>query len=392
MQVETTDTTKKPREHGTGSLLQVKGIWHIRYYVHGKQKQESTRSADEKYAKKLLKTRVGQVAAKVYREPRRLRYEDLRAIYLADYVTNKRKSLRYDKDGEPSLDKVKRLDEFFKNQPVPLIDTELMEKFIEDQRAKARADSTTNRSLSALRRMFHLAVTRKKLQRNDIPHFPMLPEPEARKGFFEHEKYVALRDALPNYLRPVLAIGYHTGMRLGEICGLRWSQVDFLAGVIRLNPGETKNDEGRTVPLIGDLRAVLTRQHANRLPGCDLVCFRVEKGQPLPVGDFRKVWQSRCVKLGFGTMIESTYKGTIFHDLRRTGVRNLVRAGVPESVAMTITGHKTRSVFNRYNITSEKDILEAGAKLETYLAAQNEGKRVQKPNQPIRRNSINLYR
>ncbi len=157
------------------------------------------------------------------------------------------------------------------------------------------------------------------------------------------------------------------------------SQVDFLNGVIRLNAGETKNDEGRTAPLIGDLRAVLTAQHAKRRPGCDLVCFRVEKGKPLPIGDFRKVWQSRCVKLGFGKMTESTYEGTIFHDLRRTGVRNLVRAGVPESVAMSITGHKTRSVFDRYDISSEKDILDAGGSWKPIWPIKTRAKSSAKP-------------
>lgn len=365
---ENNSTVKPCRERGTGRLFQIGKIWYIRYYVRGQQRQETTRSTSENYAKKLLRKRLGEAAAGTYREPRRLRYEDLRAAYMVDYAEQKRKSLRWRKDpktGErhPYLDKVVRLDGFFAGYRAGMIDADLMRKFIKELQEKGLQDSTINRSLSALRRMFNLAVEDKKLHKNDLPSFPMLREPKARQGFFEHEKYVTLRDALPDYLRPVLAIGYHTAMRLGEIRGLRWEQVDFLGNVIRLRAGETKNDEGRVIPIIGELLAVLRAEHARRRADCPFVCFRVEKGRALPIGDFRKVWQSRCVKLGLGK--------TIFHDLRRTGVRNLVRAGVPESVAMAISGHKTRSVFDRYDITSEKDVTDAGARLETYLAAKN---------------------
>jgi integrase len=372
---------KQRRERGTGRIWQMGERWWIQYYSNGRQIRESSGSETKEVAKRLLRRRLGEAEAGLLAGPqaKRLTYEDLRRVYMDDYITNKRKSLRLTKKGEPTLDKVVRLDGFFKGYRASAINTDLMRAFTKKLQAQGLQDSTINRSLSALRRMFNLAEEENKIRDGEVPHFPMLKEPAARKGFFEHSKYLALYDALPDYLRPVLAIGYHTGMRRAEILGLRWEQVDFLDGVIHLNAGETKNDEARAIPIVGELVAELRAQHARRQPGCELVCFRVnQKGKAGPIGDFRKVWYSRCVKLEFGQMVKlpsgkKRYAGMILHDLRRTGVRNLVRSGVPESVAMSITGHKTRSVFDRYDITSGRDVADAGRKLEKYLAEQKNG-------------------
>jgi integrase len=239
--------------------------------------------------------------------------------------------------------------------------------------------------------MFRLA--RKKGKLRDIPHFEMLQEPPPRKGFFEPAQYEALRAALPDYLRPVLVIAYHTAMRSGEVRSIRWDQVDFINGIIRLDANQTKTSSSRDIPIFGELKTVLLQRYANRRPDYEYVCFRVTKsGKVVPIRDFRKVWQDRCVKLGLGRWVQARdlvtgkplferprgtrskpkpkmiYEGLLVHDLRRSGVRNLNRAGVPDKIAMAISGHKTRSVYDRYNIVSERDLKEAGKKLESYLA------------------------
>jgi len=237
--------------------------------------------------------------------------------------------------------------------------------------------------------MFYLAKEDDKLR--DIPHFPMTKESRPRQGFFEREDYEKLLAELPDYLRLPFSIGYFSGMRQGEILGLEWSQVDFIRGAIHLLAGETKNDEARDLPIVSHLRKLLVEQRAKRQSDCPYVCFRLNrKGHAVKIQGFRKAWYSACIRSGLGKMEPKTdrvtgevlyasprgprskpkakmvYQGMIFHDLRRSGARALVDAGVPEKVAMAIGGWKTRSVFDRYKINSRKNFVDAGRKLENF--------------------------
>jgi len=151
---------------------------------------------------------------------------------------------------------------------------------------------------------------------------------------------------------------------------LRWSDVDRTGGVIRLRPEHSKNGRGRTVAIEGDLRVILERRwQARQLKdedGTVRVAELVFHRNGAPVGDFRKAWAAACVEAGLYKVVgvnadgsEKRIPSRLFHDLRRSGVRNMVRAGVRERVAMEISGHRTRSIFDRYNITSEDDLREA---------------------------------
>ena len=155
---------------------------------------------------------------------------------------------------------------------------------------------------------------------------------------------------------------------------LEWRQVDFNAGEVRLDPGTTKNGEGRTFPFTAELRSVLTTQHAEheRLKKAGQiepwVFFRmVAKGRggeskPKQIVSLSKAFKAACLQAGC--------PGRILHDFRRTAVRNLVRAGISERVAMQMTGHKTRSVFERYNITSPGDLKDAARRLDAASIGQ----------------------
>ena len=222
-------------------------------------------------------------------------------------------------------------------------------------------NATINRELSALRRMFTLASQAGRVRA--IPFIRKLKENNVRKGFFTHYEYLSLRDALPPYLRPVVAFAYYTGMRKSEILKLVWSQVDLREGTVRLEVGTTKNDDARTVALPSDLLEELKNQRAIRdkeFPQCKFVFFNHKTGKQIK--DFRGAWDRATCKCGL--------EGRLFHDFRRTGVRNLIRAGVPESVAMAISGHRTRTVFDRYNIVDEKDLRTASERLQDYIRHQ----------------------
>ena len=209
--------------------------------------------------------------------------------------------------------------------------------------------------------MFRLAVESEKL--TTVPHIPKLEEPPAREGFFEHEEYVSIRQHLPPDLQDVLDFGYNSGWRAGEILSLRWSDLDFDGGMIRLRAVESKNKERRVLPLSEPLREVLERRWEGRQLTCPFVFDRNGK----QIKDYDAAWTKACEK--------ADLKGKLFHDLRRTVARNLIRSGVPRSTARRITGHKTESVFERYNITVEEDLREAAEKLAGYMAKrQSRGK------------------
>jgi integrase len=140
------------------------------------------------------------------------------------------------------------------------------------------------------------------------------------------------------------------------------AQVDFAGGFIRLEPGTTKNNEGRAFPLIPELRALLERRQA--------ITRRCERAQARiiahvfhrygrPIKSLRRAWKTACRQAGRPALL--------LHDLRRSAVRNLERAGISRSVATKLTGHKTEAVYRRYAILAESDLRDAGTKLTAML-------------------------
>jgi integrase len=304
---------------------------------------------------------------------KKITYGDLRTGLIANYVEKGNSSLIQNDGGHESIVGLKALDEFFgfsaENPGVPFtkITTDRARQFAKQRVKEGVSTATVNRSLACLRRMLAIAHEESKIQH--VPKIRFLKEPPARKGFLTVEKFSELLAALPEHLQPLILFLYWCAVRLGEAQQIEWSQVDLNEGCIRLEEGQTKNDEPRIIPLPPGLIAILeaTTNKTGRV--FDATNLRVE-------------WSKACEAVGLGKRVKQTsesgniwfeYNGLIVHDLRRSAVRNMRLAGVPETVAMKISGHKTRDVFERYNIVSSDDVKAAMRQVVTKQAAQLEG-------------------
>ena len=224
-------------------------------------------------------------------------------------------------------------------------------------RAARAATGTINRETSALHRMCALAVHWGWL--DIVPGFPdRLRENPPRQGFFEHPEYLAVRAHLPAPWQDILDLAYYSGWRKQELLGLTWEEIDMAGGVIRLSPARSKTLAGRILPISQPIAEALARRRARRDPDSLLVFHR----DGIPIRRWRTAWRTACQAAGVPTRF--------LHDCRRTAARNLIRANVPERVAMLLTGHKSRAIFDRYNIIHEQELLDAGDQLVEYLAQQ----------------------
>jgi integrase len=198
-----------------------------------------------------------------------------------------------------------------------------------------------------------------------MPRVKKLKEENARQGFLSPADLAALLKELPEYLADFTRYAYLTGWRRGEVSSLTWADVDIDGRTARLRPENSKNSEGRVIPLEGDLLALIQKRYLARVVtsrnGEARIASHVFHRQGEPVSDFRLAWESAIEK--------ANLPGLLFHDLRRSAVMNMRRAGVSEGVIMQFTGHRTRNVFERYNIKTLDDLREAQAKTARYLEA-----------------------
>ena len=373
-------------------------LW-VRYKVNGKTYEESSGSADRRKAEKLLSRREAELGLGQFTAPdvKRTTVVELAQHFRDDYKVNGRRSLRR---ADTSLD---HLLPFFgavwqEDAQHPdggtwtggaravTVTADRVTAYIRERQEAKAAPATIRNELAALKRMFTLGLRAGKVGHR--PHIPAIQVSNARQGFFEPDDFAAVYAELPEYLQPVAEFCYLTGWRSrSEVLLLTWAQVDFRAGVVRLEPRTTKNDEGRTFPFdaLPELKRLLEAQR-DRTKALERAAGRIiphvfhHDGQPIRY--MRRAWLSACKRAatfthpnGVKEVVRGHLLGRLPHDFRRTAVRNLVRAGVPERVAMQLTGHKTRAVFDRYNIVNERDLRDGVSRLAALHAARPERRR-----------------
>lgn len=339
-----------------GQIRRRGGVYWIRYYdTNGQRHEESARTDKFEQARSLLRQREGDVEKGLPVSARigRLCLADAAKQLVTDYRIN----------GRHSLDDVERhvarlTGWFGSKRRLASITSADISAYVEQRQSQEAANATINRELAALRRMFRLAVGKFASR----PEIKLLRENNTRQGFFEKDQIAAVLRHLSPPLQAVLTFAFYTGWRKTEILTLEWSRVDRQAGIVRLDPGQTKNGEARefTFREVVDVQAMFDRQWAEhlRLKKAGRIVPLVFHRDGKPITSFRKALARACEAAGC--------PGRLLHDCRRSAVRNLVRAGVPDVVVQRLTGHRTRSVFDRYNITSEADRAEAGRRLQAF--------------------------
>ncbi len=357
------------QERGDGRTYLRGRIWWIQYNHRGRTFRESSKSEDEKAAKRLLKQRsaesaTGKVLGVI---AERVTLGEMKAALIAKAQKKKNRSIG------ATVRAADRLIAYFGESERALdITADRIDSYIAARRSEFinrggeqthPADASINRELAALRRMFRVMVDSKKLSHDHVPKIELLPESEPRKGFVEPAEFARLREELPDYLRGPISFLYATGWRKGAMRSLQWARdvelkIDasgtITGGAITLQSEFAKNKEPQTLPITGAVLEIIRQAWSNRAADCPFVF----QHQGAELGDFRKAWKTAAKAAGLG--------GLLIHDLRRSCVRNLIRAGVSQTVAMRITGHLTPSMFRRYNITSQEDLSAALAASAAY--------------------------
>ena len=279
----------KWRDPKTGKLLEASIYW-IKYYRHGKPYRESSKSDKITVAERILKKRQGEISEGklpgIYFD--KVTFSELAGDFLTDYRIN----------GKDTLDKaersVKYLKKFFGDMKATEITTDKVKTYIDKRMKQGMSNASINRELAALKRMFHLGAQCTPPRVNLIPYIPMLKESNVRKGFFERHEHLAIKEALPSYLKAVASLAYHAGWRKEEILSRTIDNLDMNEGAVRLDPGETKNGKGRTYYMTDEVREDIGTALANRNPACPYL-FQRDGEQ---IKDFRGAWESACIEGG----------------------------------------------------------------------------------------------
>ena len=364
----------------------------VAFYVDGCEVRESAKTSDRKKAERYLKRRLDETAVHnltgakfITKHDRRRTIADLAEALWVHFTIEGKAST----SNQSGLRRVER--DFGASTRALALTDKTVRDYIAGRQAKGDPPASINRTTQLLGQAFRLA----KLPAPEIPH--LSEKGNERKGFFSQSEILRVMSNLPQDVADFTEFGWHTGMRKGEIASLLWSDIE--GDVVVLRAANAKNGESRSIPLEGQLSDLITRRRRARqvtVTGALMLSDLIFHREGVPIREFRKSWSRACCLAGLGRMVcptcretvdavrvcakcgtkwkheELKYEGRLFHDLRRSAVRDMIRGGTSQAVAMSLSGHKTDSMFRRYNIVDERDKRKALADTQLHRQKQAE--------------------
>jgi hypothetical protein len=353
----TTRSSKQPRTGGwiyrrrsrSGAELPT---WWVGYYANGKMRRESTRSTDADVARRLLRERLRTVDDGTYVGPER----DQATVHAILDALLRNYAMRGHRSVASATSQAKAWREPLGHRRVLAVTTDQLTRCILAWQADGTTPATINRRLSLLRRAYRLAKVPLDPARLDFAEC-FLEECSPLGKHLSPADFAALAGQLDPGRAVLFEFCYRTGKRKGQMSRTMWTHYNATAAEFAWSPAEVKSKRGEVLPLAGRPLEIIQTLYATRRLTCRYVFHGPHcgsTGRPPSavygcVGDFKKAWATACAAAGYP--VGRKHGGFVFHNTRHTAITNLVNEGTPAHEAMAISGHRTRSVFDRYSLS-----------------------------------------
>ncbi|MCF7875357.1 MAG: site-specific integrase [Candidatus Omnitrophica bacterium] len=312
-----------------GTLRKRNNNWYIDYRAYGKRYKECI-GRNKKLAQEVLHKRMVEVAEGKFldkKQEAKIKFENFAKDYIEIYSKHNKK------DWKKDLTRLRSLKPFFKGKYLSIIKPLQVEQY-KAKRIKEVSPATVNRELACLKHMFTMAIQWGKAEINPVKKVKLFRENNQRVRYLEIEEIEKLLKSCKGYTKRIIEIALNTGMRKGEILGLRWADIDFRRGIIYLL--DTKNSDKREVPINNRVKQALVSQLKHK-DSSYVFCNKDGK----PYRDIRKSFVAALNKSGIINFR--------FHDLRHTFASHLVMSGVDLNTVRELMGHKSLRMTLRYS-------------------------------------------
>jgi len=352
---------------GQGRLFKRGDIFWMAYYLNGREYRESTKCTDEKKAEKVLSDRLDERGA-ARKGARTFVTPKAKRITVRQLCEALRRKYELNEKATPqNLSHLNRAEKDFGHYRALELTADEIDDYIDRRKQDGDAKATVNRVTGMLLQAYRHGVVQKHFSEFNIPSITHLDEKgNERKGFLKPEQFEKLLKHIPNDgLRDFVEWGYKTGQRKNETAAMTWAMFDSKDGVLRIPGDQCKNRIDRTSPLTAALRAIIERRQAKREiktkdGSVRMTEFIFHRGDGRRIGDFKKSWKTACTK--------AEVTATLYHDLRRSFVKNGRDAGIPAALLMRAGGWESEAMLKRYSIDLNEEVRAAMEQADKYVA------------------------